>query len=195
MGVVKDSVVMMCLKDRLNPSRSSCVVYNAASRAGAILVTVRSRSCRVSRCWRTCAPIAWVLTNCSAASLWSAIRSSNSSLSTGRLHRHSFGKCCYDSIHHGEEQVDAIARQEGHDQERFCADSHQSASLFTKELTFECFRPIPDAPAQTIEPPLREPVTLPRSKSRTVPLFVQTAQVTRLQTCCRFRDISVKQAG
>ena len=81
------------------------------------------------------------------------------------------------------------------DQERFCADSHQSASLFTKELTFECFRPIPDAPAQTIEPPLREPVTLPRSKSRTVPLFVQTAQVTRLQTCCRFRDISVKQAG
>jgi hypothetical protein len=72
------------------------------------------------------------------------------------------------------------------DQERFCADSHQSATLFTKKITFECFRPIPDAPAQTIERPLRELVTLPRSKSRTVPLFVLTAQVTRLQPSCRF---------
>jgi hypothetical protein len=52
---------------------------------------------------------------------------------------------------------------------------NQPATLFTKEISFERFKPIPDAPAQTIDRPSRNPIEFPRSEIRTVPVSILIA--------------------
>jgi hypothetical protein len=65
-------------------------------------------------------------------------------------------------------------------------------TLFTKKRPFERLSPISDAPAQTIDRASPNPVELPRSESRTVPVSILMAQVTRLYSLSPFKDFMAK---